>query len=74
MSAADVPLAVLLNVGDTVEITYAPSAGGVAQPVVDVKLSQGKGSPPLSTPASPVEPYAQDAAPAAGPAEAETGN
>ena len=38
LSAADVPLAVLLNVGDRVEITYYPAAGGVAQPASDVRL------------------------------------
>ena len=38
LSAADVPLAVLLNVGDQVEITYYPAAGGVAQPASDVRL------------------------------------
>ena len=37
VSAADAPLAVLLNVGDTVEISYYPAAGGVSQPAFAVR-------------------------------------
>lgn len=37
LSAADAPLAVLLNAGDTVEISYGPSAGGVALSAFDVR-------------------------------------
>ncbi len=40
VSAADVPLAVLLNVGDAVEISYYPAAGGVAQTAFDVRRTE----------------------------------
>lgn len=53
LSAADVPLAVLLNAGDRVEISYYPAAGGVAQPAFGVRLLEEPGSaPPVQ-----VEPY-----------------
>jgi len=38
LNAYDVPLAVLLNVGDAVEISYYPAAGGVALPAFNVRL------------------------------------
>ncbi len=53
VSASDVPLAVLLNAGDRVEISYYPAAGGVALPAFDVKL--------LETQTAPLtEPFIQD--------------
>ena len=67
LSAADAPLAVLLNAGDYVEISYYPAAGGVAQPAFDVKLPRGTVS--SSAPASPVETYTRDTSPETAPAE-----
>lgn len=69
LSAVDAPLAVLLNAGDYVEISYYPAAGGVAQPAFDVKLPRGTVS--SSAPASPVETYTRDASPETAPEEAD---
>lgn len=69
LSAVDAPLAVLLNAGDYVEISYYPAAGGVAQPAFDVKLPRGTVS--SSAPASPVETYTRDTSPETAPEEAE---
>ena len=54
VSASDVPLAVLLNVGDRVEISYYPAAGGVALPAFDVKILAASSAPPVIV--QPVEP------------------
>ena len=70
VSAVDAPLAVLLNVGDYVEISYYPAAGGVAQPAFDVKLPRGAHTT-TSSAAPAVEPYAQETAPEDGAERAE---
>nr|WP_325184715.1 CvpA family protein [uncultured Oscillibacter sp.] len=69
LSAVDAPLAVLLNAGDYVEISYYPAAGGVAQPAFDVKLPRGTRSEPPAAP--PVETYTQDTSPETAPAAAD---
>ena len=51
LSAADVPLAVLLNVGDYVEISYYPAAGGVALSAFDVRLLEAGKEPAVNPPA-----------------------
>ena len=61
LSAGDLPLAVLLNVGDSVEISFYPAAGGVSLPAFDVKLDQA-GTPPVRT--APVQGAPEDPAPA----------
>ena len=60
LSAGDLPLAVLLNVGDSVEISFYPAAGGVSLPAFDVKLDQA--GTPFRT--SPVQSAPEDSAPA----------
>lgn len=71
LSAADVPLAVLLNAGDYVEISYYPAAGGVALSAFDVKLSRGTREEPVTSPPVQVEPYEERRE---GPEFLETGN
>ncbi len=56
LSAAEAPLAVLLNVGDRVEISYAPAAGGVALPAVDVRLLEAQSTPTQVVPYEEVTP------------------
>lgn len=56
LNASEVPLAVLLNVGDMVEISYYPAAGGIAQPAFDVRRERAGTAPvrpaPEEAPAS----------------------
>ena len=61
LSAGDAPLAVLLNVGDSVEISFYPAAGGVALPAFDVKLNPSRISPVRT---APVQTDPENSAPA----------
>lgn len=65
LSAADVPLAVLLNVGDYVEISYYPAAGGVALSAFDVRLLEAGKEPAVNPPARivPIVPDEETAPP-----------